>query len=245
MIDIDTKNRFIELRAQGKSLRTIAAELSVGRQTLVNWERKHKERIENLTAMELDALLERHRLTAQARVERFGGQLNRVMKELEQRDFSGIKTPKLVDLALKLDAHLRQDTSAPAITDEAGLKARKDTRILLSHSVLHGPMQGSEDRYVAEEDTLFQLGELRRRLWAVAASEAPPKDRLKATNELIALEFRSLKAAQSLGVVLKEPVNLMVKADKMHERVVELSGGDRKVEELVTRIMFDLFISKS
>lgn len=59
MKDIETQHRFLELRAQGKSLRTIADELSVGRQTLVRWEREYKEQIENLKAMELDALLER------------------------------------------------------------------------------------------------------------------------------------------------------------------------------------------
>ena len=61
MKDIETKHRFVELRAQGKSLRTVASELAVGLQTVVRWERKYKEQIESLNAMELDALMERHR----------------------------------------------------------------------------------------------------------------------------------------------------------------------------------------
>ena len=107
MIDTDTKNRFLELRAQGKSLRTIADELSVGRQTLVNWERKHKEQIENLKAIELDALLERHRLTVQAQIERYGVELARVTEELQKRDLADVPTPKLYDIMVKLHARKR------------------------------------------------------------------------------------------------------------------------------------------
>jgi transposase len=58
MKDIETKHRFVELRAQGKSLRTVADELTVGLQTAVRWERELKEQIENLKAMELDALID-------------------------------------------------------------------------------------------------------------------------------------------------------------------------------------------
>lgn len=114
MIDTDTKNRFLELRAQGKSLRTIADELSVGRQTLVNWERKHKEQIENLKAIELDALLERHRLTAQAQIESCGIELKRVTEELQKRDLADVPTPKLYDIKIKL--HARVDGARPALT---------------------------------------------------------------------------------------------------------------------------------
>ena len=108
MKDIETKHRFVELRAQGKSLRTVASELAVGLQTVVRWERKYKEQIESLNAMELDALMERHRLTVQARIERFGSQLKRVTDELEKRDLSDVATPKLVYMALKLDAALSE-----------------------------------------------------------------------------------------------------------------------------------------
>jgi transcriptional regulator with XRE-family HTH domain len=69
MIDLDTKKRFIELRAQGKSLRAVADELGVGRKTIVGWEREFKEHIENHKAIELDVLFEKHRLTVQAQIE--------------------------------------------------------------------------------------------------------------------------------------------------------------------------------
>jgi len=52
MNDIKTKQRFFELRAQGKSLMTAANELGIGLQTAVRWGHKHKEQIENMKAVE-------------------------------------------------------------------------------------------------------------------------------------------------------------------------------------------------
>ena len=114
MKDIDTKHRFVELRAQGKSLRTVADELEVGLQTVVRWERELKEQIENLKAMELDALMEQHRLTAQAQIERYGVELKRVTEELQKRDLADVPTPKLYDIMVKL--HARVEGTCPTLT---------------------------------------------------------------------------------------------------------------------------------
>ena len=92
MKDIKTKHRFVELRAQDKSLRTAADELRIGLQTAVRWERELKEQIENLKIIELDALLERHRLTLQAQIERYGVELTRLNEEIEKRDFASCKS---------------------------------------------------------------------------------------------------------------------------------------------------------
>ena len=148
MKNIETKQKFLEQRAQGKSLRTIEKEIGIRRRTLAQWESEYKEELENFTAIELDAQREEYRLTTQARIERFGGQLRRVMEELEKRDLSDISTPKLVDLALKLDAQLRDAAVMPAITDDAGVEARKAARNLVqSLGRGRGPMQSSTERH--------------------------------------------------------------------------------------------------
>jgi hypothetical protein len=171
MIDTDTKNRFLELRAQGKSLRTIADELSVGRQTLVNWERKHKEQIENLKAIELDALLERHRLTAQAQIESYGVELARVTEELQKRDLTDVPTPKLYDILIKL--HARVDGARPALTvrDDDEIADQKALRELVasrrtrkvSETTAHARQQGNGDGTVRADDLVtLQLSTLQR-----------------------------------------------------------------------------------
>lgn len=70
MRDVETKLRCFELRAQGKSLHAIAETVGVRRQTVANWLDEHKEEVENLKAMELDALREACWMTTQACIER-------------------------------------------------------------------------------------------------------------------------------------------------------------------------------
>jgi transposase len=55
MKDTETKLMCFKLRAQGKSLATIADTVGVRRQTVANWLKKHEEEVENLKAIELDA----------------------------------------------------------------------------------------------------------------------------------------------------------------------------------------------
>jgi len=109
--DIKMKHRFVELRAQDKSLRTAADELGIGLQTVVRWERDLKEQIENLRTMELEQLQEEYWLTEQDRIKCFGGQLQQIRDQLNKRDLSDIEAPKLLDMELKLDAALSKGDS--------------------------------------------------------------------------------------------------------------------------------------
>jgi hypothetical protein len=132
MKDIETKHRFVELRAQGKSLRTAADELEIGLQTAVRWERELKGQIEDLKTVELDALLERHRLTSQAQIERYGVELARLNDEIEKRDLADVPTPKLYDIMVKL--HARVDAARPAFTlrDDDQIADQKALRELVA-----------------------------------------------------------------------------------------------------------------
>ncbi|MGA7076570.1 MAG: hypothetical protein WBZ42_08530 [Halobacteriota archaeon] len=132
MKDIETKHRFVELRAQGKSLRTASDELGIGMQTAVRWERELKEQIENLKSMEFDALLERHRLTLQAQIERYGVELTRLNEEIVKRDLAEVPTPKLYDIMIEL--HARVDAARPAFTlrDDDQIADQKALRELVA-----------------------------------------------------------------------------------------------------------------
>jgi transposase-like protein len=92
MKDAETKLRCLELRAQGKSLSTIADTVGVRRQTVANWLRQHEEEVENLKAMELNALREACWMSKQQRIERFSARLEHIAAELDKRDFSDVPT---------------------------------------------------------------------------------------------------------------------------------------------------------
>ncbi|MGZ4853372.1 MAG: hypothetical protein ACXV3D_09335 [Halobacteriota archaeon] len=95
MKDTQTKERFMELRGQGLPLAKIAAEIGVSKTTLINWDRDLKEKIDNLRAVELEALYDKFYLSTLKQVEFFGDILNRIQRELETRDLSELPTEKL------------------------------------------------------------------------------------------------------------------------------------------------------
>ncbi|WP_432693981.1 hypothetical protein ACRBU7_14365 [Priestia aryabhattai] len=105
----ETKKRFIELRAQGKSFSKIAESLKVSKKTLIDWSRELEQEITNLKAMEMEELQEMYYVQKQKRIELFGIQLEQILKELDQRDFSDMSTEKLLELQLKYLDYLKRE----------------------------------------------------------------------------------------------------------------------------------------
>jgi transcriptional regulator with XRE-family HTH domain len=104
-----TRQKFLELRAQGKSFRTIEKEIGTSRGTLAKWEHEYIEELNNLRAIERDAMREKFLLTNEAQLELLGTQFTRLKEELERRDLSDIPTPKLFELVLKYSTRLTED----------------------------------------------------------------------------------------------------------------------------------------
>jgi transposase len=165
MKEVEIKHQFVELRAQGKSLRTASDELKIGLQTAVRWERELKEQIENRKVMEIDALLERHQLTVLAQIERYSFELARVTEELKKRDLSDVLTPKLYDIMGKL--HARVDDALPTLTlrDDDEIAASKELDELVaarrsrkaSEVNAHAGRNDNGDSTVRAEDLVTQL----------------------------------------------------------------------------------------
>ena len=63
METLETKNKFIELRAKGYSFDKIAKELGIAKQTLIDWSKELKNQIANLKAFELEVLQEKYFLS--------------------------------------------------------------------------------------------------------------------------------------------------------------------------------------
>ncbi len=104
MKDVMVKEQFVELRAKGWSFDRIAKELTISKQTLVNWSRELSLMIRNRRAVEFEALLEMHAMTREKRVEAIGQLLQRMNQELASRTLTTIPTERLLDSILKLMA---------------------------------------------------------------------------------------------------------------------------------------------
>jgi len=128
MNDTETKLRCFTLRAQGKSLASIAETVGVRRQTVANWLKEHQEEVENLKELALDELREACRMTKQTRIERLSARLEQITAELETRDFSDVPTVKLVELELKTRAELAKEFAEPHIRSEQQLRDAKANR---------------------------------------------------------------------------------------------------------------------
>lgn len=131
MKDSETLQRFMVLRAQNTSYAAIERELGVTKKTLIAWGKEHREQIENLQAIEYEALQEEYGLTARARVELFGEELRRVKDELATRDLGELSTPKLYDLFVKLSAQLKAELKQPLVRSDDEVQRRVVVRELL------------------------------------------------------------------------------------------------------------------
>jgi len=128
---IDTKQRFIELRAKGWSFDKIAKELGKAKQTLIDWSKELQNEIANLKAMELETLYEEYYLLKENRLQTFGVLLNKIKEEVLTRDFSEIPTDKLLDLLLKYNTQIKEEIVNPIYkTSEEMLEDRMDKELL-------------------------------------------------------------------------------------------------------------------
>lgn len=116
MHDEKTVQRFIELRASGWPYARIMTELGVSKPTLIAWSRKHQFQIQNLKAIELEALADQWLDSVSARVKALGEQLRRVENEIAKRDPAELTTAQLYTLARALRRQIEQATGAVQFT---------------------------------------------------------------------------------------------------------------------------------
>jgi hypothetical protein len=126
MKDIEQQEKFIELRATGKSFRAISSELGVSKTTLIDWSKDLAEDISNQREVELDYLREEYKIGKQYRMKLYSNQLEALNKELEKRDFSDVPTPKLIELQLKISNTLLSEEHQPSFSKSSSAYAFED-----------------------------------------------------------------------------------------------------------------------
>jgi transposase len=110
MKDQETQQKFVDLRARGRSFARIAEELQVSKRTLIEWSRKFQFEIRNQRAIELEALRERYLATREEQARQLGERLREVEAELATRKVSELSTPRLFALSESLRRQLQHAT---------------------------------------------------------------------------------------------------------------------------------------
>jgi transcriptional regulator len=128
---IETKERFIELRAKGWSFDKIAKELGKAKQTLIDWSKELQDEIANRKALELEALYETYYLLKEAKIKKYGAILSKITNELESRDFNNVPTGRLLELYLLYFERLSQEVVDPTFKSSQEITEEKQDRELL------------------------------------------------------------------------------------------------------------------
>ena len=130
----ETKERFIELRAQGYSFDRIAKELGKAKQTLIDWSKDLQEEIANRKALELEVIYEKFFLLKEARLQTLGEMIAKIKKEVESRKLSEVPTEKLLELLLKYNSQVKEEIVEPIYKSSQEIKEeRLDRELSLIH----------------------------------------------------------------------------------------------------------------
>ncbi len=68
--------------------------------------------IANLKAVHLEERYKKHYVTKEKRIELFSGQVEAILKELEQRDLKEVSTDKLFDILLRYIGKLQEEETS-------------------------------------------------------------------------------------------------------------------------------------
>lgn len=109
----ETKARFIELRAQGKSYNDIGAELHISKSTCSEWEREFSAEIQDGRNDRLNELTEMYGATKAARLERLGETLHRINAALDEKDLAELPADRLLQLKLQYEKALAEESVEP------------------------------------------------------------------------------------------------------------------------------------
>lgn len=118
MKNANDKERFIELRAEGRSYADIAAALKVSKPTLIAWGKELQRDIMNARTLRMDELFEKYAVAKAKRVEVFGTHLNAILTELETRNLATVPTAPLLTLALKYGEFMKDELEPLSLQGE-------------------------------------------------------------------------------------------------------------------------------
>ena len=128
---LETKERFIELRAKGWSFDKIAKEIGKAKQTLIDWSKELQDEIANRRALELEALYESYYLLKEAKIKKYGAILSKITNELESREFNNVPTDKLLELLLKYNSQVKEEIVEPIYKSSQEITEERQDRELL------------------------------------------------------------------------------------------------------------------
>ena len=110
MKDQKTKEKFVELRAEGLSFDKIAQRINVSKPTLLNWNKELNSRIEELKSIRYEEILEKFKATKEKRIGRLSKELEQAWAAYEEKDYRDLTKRELLLMIIRLERRLIEET---------------------------------------------------------------------------------------------------------------------------------------
>mgnify|MGYP001256505634 CR=1 FL=1 len=101
MKDLETKKKFVELRANGLSYDRISQEIDVSKPTLIGWGKEFEKDILEIKESVIQELRLKYQMNKDLRILALSGQAMAILNELQSRDLNEVKTEKLMGLLIR------------------------------------------------------------------------------------------------------------------------------------------------
>ena len=111
MKDLDTKEKFINLRAKGWSFDKIAAKINVSKPTLIKWGGELRKELNNVKYLHYQSLLEQNAVSNRMRIEFLIKELKKINDAIEKKDYEDLPLKDLHALREKIDNDLNRSLS--------------------------------------------------------------------------------------------------------------------------------------
>ena len=109
MKDQKTKEKFVELRAEGLSFDKISKKIKVSKPTLIEWNKEMISEINEQKYIRYDEILERYKLTKERRMARLSKALDQAWEEYEKKDYKDLSKRELLMIINQLDKRLMEE----------------------------------------------------------------------------------------------------------------------------------------
>jgi transposase-like protein len=124
----EIKNKFIEMRAEGRTMSDIAKELGIAHNTATAWNVELSENVDSAKAFKVEEMLEKYRMTKEKRIEMFGEWLLVLQAEFANRDLSEVPANKIFDMIIKCEKALGAEISYPMFLTDGDIEDKKNAR---------------------------------------------------------------------------------------------------------------------
>ncbi|MCF0224939.1 MAG: hypothetical protein HUK20_11780 [Fibrobacter sp.] len=155
MKDEETKAKFIELRASGKSLRKCASQLHIAKSTCGKWDKDLAMQVANRKNERLDELYKEYGMVKEARITALGDMIkglgNAIQCDMKNGRFYHLTLEKKIELWLKLRVELMKEyTPATAPIDGTDANAMRSSFMAFMMRVQSGEVAPKDMKVQAE-----------------------------------------------------------------------------------------------